>query len=204
MEQEKIELPPLDLDKVEGVVDSHLTKHIKHKHGAVVFVGSGGGKSTTCRNQTPNEEGKTDFIDADLVYRETEAHPLQPGVFPPLPLPWWNMGIEVIREVDRRCGQVNQSMIEHGLWAFTTSFDQDDLYVPDGIVVVMLPWEEQKKRIIEKFNSSNYDAGAQPTEQGFAIAQRHRAEVEGIAREKGIPIVDSIDMAIEMLREREK
>ena len=203
MEQNKVELEPLDLERVEKVVSGFADKHVTHKHGAVIFVGSGGGKSTTCRAQTPNAEGKTDFIDADFVYRETEAHPLQPGVNPPRPLPWWDMGSEVIQEVEKRCGVVNESMIEHGLWVLTTSFNPDDKYIPGNIVIVMLPWEEHKRRIIEKFNSEHYDAGAQPTEEGFSVVKNHREWTERVAKEKNIPVVDSIEAAMELIRDRE-
>ena len=65
--EKKLKFEPLDPKKVEEVIKKYEAKHIKHKHGAVVFVGSGGGKSTFCRNQKPNSEGKTDFIDSDLL-----------------------------------------------------------------------------------------------------------------------------------------
>lgn len=202
-EPEKFELELLDPKKVERVVGEYAERHVRHKHGAIIFVGSGGGKSTTYRRQTPGPEGKLDLVDADLVYRETGAHPTQPGVVPLRPLPWWEMGPEVIQEVERRCGMVNQSMIEHGLWALTTSFTPDDEYIPENIVVVMLPWEEHKKRIVEKFHSEHYDAGAQPTEEGFALVLSHRAWTEKVAKEKNIPMVASIKEAIELIRSRE-
>jgi hypothetical protein len=201
--EKKLKFEPLDPKKVEEVIKKYEAKHIKHKHGAVVFVGSGGGKSTFCRNQKPNSEGKTDFIDADLLYRETGAHPLQPGVYPLRPLPWWDMGKEVIIEVEARCGVVNQAMIDHGLWAMTTSFDPYDKYVPDNIVVVMLPWEEHQRRIIEKNKGEHYDAGAKADEKGFARVQSHREWTEKIAKERDIPIVDSIEEAVELVRSRE-
>lgn len=206
MEKKELELESLDPEKVETVIRGYEGKHVKHKHGAIIFTGSGAGKSTTCRNQVPNTEGKTDLIDADLVYRETEAHPLKPRSSPdePLrPLPWWDMGPKVIQEVEKRCGVVNQSMIDHGLWTLTTSFDPGDAYVPENIVIVMLPWEEHKKRIIEKFHSEHYDAGAQPTEEGFARVLSHREWTEKVAKEKNIPVVDSIDAAIDLIRSRE-
>src|SRR3989344_2830525 len=206
IKSEELKLEPLDPEKVEGVVEKYEEKHIKHKHGAVIFIGSGGGKSTVYRSQVPNAEGKTDLIDADLVYRETEAHPLKPRSNPnePLrPLPWWDMGSKIIQEVEKRCGVVNQSMIDHGLWALTTSFDPDDKYVPENIAIVMLPWEEHKRRITEKFHSEHYDAGAQPTEEGFARVLSHREWTEKVAKEKNIPVVDSIDAAIELLHSRE-
>ncbi len=203
-EEKTLEMEPLDTKKVEQIVAEYEKKHVKHERGAIIFVGSGGGKSTTCRNQVPNAEGKTDFIDADFVYRETEAHPLQPGVFPLRPLPWWDMGEAIVEEVERRCGVVNQAMVDHGLWALTTSFDPEDKYVPTNLVIVLLPWEEHKKRIIEKFNSAHYDAGAQPTEEGFAVVLDHRKWTERVAREKKIPVVESIDAAIELVRSWEK
>ena len=202
-EDTKIDIKQLDLNKVEEVVKKFEGKHIKHKHGAVIFVGSGGGKSTVCRNQIPNTEGKTDLIDADLLYRETEAHPLQLGVFPLRPLPWWDMGIEVIKEVEKRCGIVNNAMVKHGLWTLTTSFDPDDSYIPDNIVIVILPWEEHKKRLIEKSGSVNYDAGAKADEEGFSLVKRHRDWAEKVAKEKNIPVVDSIEAAIELVRSKE-
>lgn len=199
-----IKLKPLDPEKVKRVVEKFSARHVRHKHGEIIFVGSGGGKSTTCRNQIPDAEGKTDLVDADLVYRETEAHPLRPGINPPLPLPWWNMGKKVIQEVEKRCGVVNESMIKHGLWALTTSFDPDDKYIPKNIVIVILPWKEHKKRIIQKSRGKHYDAGAKATDEGFALVKRHRKWAERVAKEKNIPVVDSIETAIYLIRSREE
>jgi 2-phosphoglycerate kinase len=206
MEQEEFKLEPLNPEKVEKVVEEYAERHVGHKHGAIIFIGSGGGKSTTCRNQTPNAEGKTDLVDADFLYRETDAHPLKPRSNPnePLrPLPWWDMGPKVIQDVEKRCGIVNQSIIDHGLWALTTSFDPDDKYIPENIVIVILPWEEHKRRIAEKFQSEHYDAGAQPTEEGFARVLSHREWTEKVAKEKNIPVVDSIEAAVDLIRSRE-
>ncbi|OHB22934.1 MAG: hypothetical protein A2939_02155 [Parcubacteria group bacterium RIFCSPLOWO2_01_FULL_48_18] len=203
MEHKELELEPLDPEKVEKVVREYSERHVRHKRGAMIFIGSGGGKSTTCRNQTSSAEGKTDLIDADLVYRETDAHPVQPGVLPLRPLPWWDMGEKVIQEVEKRCGIVNESMVKHGLWALTTSFDPDDKYVPENIVVVMLPWEEHKKRIIEKSGGAHYDGGAKASDEGLALVLRHREWTEKVAREKNIPVVNSIEAAIELVRSRE-
>ncbi len=200
-ETPKLDLESLDIQKVHEVVDSYSEKHIRHKHGAIIFVGSGGGKSTTCRNQIPNEEGKTDFVDADLVYRETGAHPCQPEVVPLRPLPWWDMGDQVIHEVEERCGIVNAAMIEQGLWALTTSFTPDDEYMPAAIV--LLPWEEHKRRIIEKTQGEHYDGGAKATDEGFSLVLGHRKWAERVAKEKNIPIVDSIEAAINLVRSLE-
>ena len=94
-------------------------------------------------------------------------------------------------------------MVEQGLWALTTSFDPDDAYVPNDLVIVMLPWEEHKRRLIEKSRGEHYDAGAKATEEGFALVQKHREWTQKIAQEKNIPIVDSIDAAIDLVRSRE-
>ncbi len=203
MKAESFKLEPLDPKKVKNVVSDYAKKHVVHKQGAIIFVGSGGGKSTTYRNQKPNAEGKTDLVDADLVYRDTEAHPLQPGVKPPKPLAWWDMGEKVIFEVEKRCGAVNEAMVNQGLWALTTSFDPDDAYVPKNIVIVILPWEEHKKRLIEKSAGKHYDAGAKATDEGFALVLRHREWTERIAKAQNIPVVDSIEAAIDLVRSRE-
>jgi hypothetical protein len=196
-----VTLEPLDLETVEKVISKYATRHVVHEHGAIIFVGTGGGKSTTCRNQIPTDSGKTDFIDADLVYRETGAHPCKPGVTPLSPLPWWDMGDGAIHEVELRCGLVNASMIKHGLWALTTSFTPEDEYMPSAIVI--LPWDEQKRRIEEKSRGQFYDGGAKATEQGFSLALGHRKWAEKVAKEKNIPVVDSIDAAIDLVRSRE-
>lgn len=200
MESCPIKLEPLDLKKVEHVVSTYENAHTRHKRGAIIFVGSGGGKSTTYRKQVPNAEGKVDLVDADLVYRETEAHPTEPGMTPLRPLPWWDMGLEVIQEVEKRCGVVNQVMVEHGLWALTTSFDPNDSYIPHQLVIVILPWEEQRKRIIEKSGSEYYDGGAKATDEGFELVKQHREWAERVAKEKNIPVVSSIESAIELVR----
>ncbi|HUU40448.1 MAG TPA: hypothetical protein VMW42_05880 [Desulfatiglandales bacterium] len=200
-EPESIALEPMDPARIKEVLDEFTKKHVCHRHGAIIFVGSGGGKSTTCRKQKPDSEGKTDLVDADLLYRETNAHPCQPGVEPKRPVPWWDMGDDVIHEVEERCAMVNTAMIERGLWALTTSFTPDDKYLP--IAIVILPWEEHKRRIIGKSRGKNYDGGAKATGEGFALVKRHRKWAERVAKEKGIPIVDSIDAAIEMVRSRE-
>lgn len=198
-----MKLKPLDPKKIENIVRVYEDTHVRHKRGAIIFVGSGGGKSTTYRNQVPNTEGKVDLVDADLVYRETEAHPVEPGTIPPRPLPWWDMGLEVIQEVEKRCGVVNQVMVDHGLWALTTSFDPDDSYVPHHLVIVILPWEEHKRRIIEKSGGQHYDGGAKATDAGFELAKQHREWAERVAKEKKIPIVNSIEAAIELVKSRE-
>lgn len=200
---EKFNLEPMDPTKIEQVVEKYSKKHIQHRRGAVIFVGSGGGKSTTCRNQVPNSGGKTDLVDADLLYRETEAHPCQPGIFPLRPLPWWDMGVEVIKAVEKHCDDVNEAMVKHGLWTLTSSFTREAPYVPADIVVVMLPWEEQKRRIIEKSGGNYYDGGAKATETGFTLALHHRKWIGKVSKEKNIPIVDSIDSAIALIRSRE-
>mgnify|MGYP001577558490 CR=1 FL=1 len=200
-ESGNLTLEPMDTARIEKVVDEYTQKHIRHHHGAIIFVGSGGGKSTTCRSQIPDNEGKTDLVDADLIYRETGAHPCQPGVVPLRPLPWWDMGDEVIHEVELRCGEVNTAMVEHGLWTLTTSFTPDDKYLP--AVIVILPWEEHKKRIIEKSGGNLYDGGAQATDTGFSLVLSHRQWAENVAKEKNIPIVDSIDAAVSLVRSRE-
>lgn len=200
--EKKLNLPLLDFQKIEAVLARLEKKHIRHTRGAVIFIGSGGGKSTTYRHQTPNHEGKFDLVDADLVYRETGAHPCEPGVVPLRPIPWWDMGIEIIQEVEKRCGIVNQAMVEKGFWSLTTSFTPVDKYVPDDIVVVLLPWAEHKKRIIEKSSGDYYDAGAKADEQGFALVKQHREWAKQIAEEKNIPIVKSIKEAVETVRSR--
>lgn len=196
-----LNLEPMDTALVEKVVDKYAQKHIRHQHGAYIFIGSGGGKSTTCRNQVPGSDGKTDLVDADLLYRETGAHPCQPGVIPLRPLPWWDMGDDVIHEVERRCGLVNAAMVKRGLWALTTSFTPDDEFLPAAVVI--LPWEEHKRRIIEKSGGSFYDGGAKANDEGFSLVLEHRRWAEKIAKEKNIPIVDSITAAIDLVRSRE-
>lgn len=198
-----LKLEPMDPAKIEEVVNKYAEKHVQYKNGAIIFVGSGGGKSTICREQTQNSEGKTDLVDADLLYRETGAHPLQPGIFPLRPLPWWDMGDEVIHEVEKRCALVNEAMVKKGLWALTTSFTPEDPYVPSNTVVVILPWEEHKRRMILKFRGQFYDGGAKATDEGFALVQSHRKWAEEVAKEKNIPIVDSIEGAINLVRSRE-
>jgi len=196
-----LSLEPMDPARVEEVVEEWAKKHVCHRLGAIIFVGSGGGKSTTVRGQEPNSEGKTDLVDADLLYRETNAHPCQPKVEPKRPIPWWDMGNDVIHEVEQRCGLVNAAMVKRGFWALTTSFTPDDEYLP--VAIVILPWEEHKKRIIEKAGGKYYDGGAKATDEGFKLVLDHRQWVEKVAKEKNIPVVDSIPAAIELVRSRE-
>ncbi len=200
-EPEDIKFEPMDPARIGEILDESTKKHVCHRHGAIIFVGSGGGKSTTCRNQTPNSEGRTDFVDADFLYRETNAHPCQPGVEPKRPIPWWDMGDKVIHAVEKRCAMVNTAMIERGLWALTTSFTPDDKYLPTAIVI--LPWPVHRKRIIEKSGGKYYDGGAKATEEGFKLVLGHREWAKRVAKKNRIPIVSSIDAAIEMVRSRE-
>lgn len=197
----KLKREPLDPAKIEEVVNQFAEKHVQHKHGAMIFVGSGGGKSTTCREQVPNSEGKTDLVDADFVYRALGAPPLNPETG--LALPWWDMGDEVIEEVEKRCAQVNEAMVKKGLWALSTSFTPEDPYVPSNTVVVILPWEEHQRRMITKFRGQHYDGGAKATDEGFALVQGHREWAERVAKEKNIPIVDSIEGAVDLVRSGE-
>ncbi len=191
---------PLDPARIEEVVGKYAKRHVQHKKGAIIFAGSGSGKSTTVRKQVPDSEGKTDLVDADFIYKELGAHPMKPGGKDPEE--WWHMSDEVIDIVEKRCAQVNQVMIDKGLWALSTSFTPDDPYVPSAVVVVLLPWEEQQRRIIEKAKSDFYDGGAKPTDAGFAGAKGHRDWAERVAKEKNIPVVDSINAAVELVRSR--
>ena len=38
-EPKKLDLKPMDPAKVEEVVKKYAEKHIRHKHGAVIFIG---------------------------------------------------------------------------------------------------------------------------------------------------------------------
>ena len=193
----------MDMEKASEVIDKFVGEHkIKvHKKGAIVFVGSGGGKSTFCRNQKPDENGKVDWIDEDLLYRLTNAHPCVPGSDPPKPEPWWTWGDEAIHKVELRCDEVNKALVDKGLWAFTTSFTPEAKCQPDAVVI--LPWEEQKKRITEKFNSPYYDGGAKPDEEGFRIASSHRDWTIRVAKENNLKVFDSIDGAVDYINSRE-
>ena len=101
------------------------------------------------------------------------------------------MGDEVINEVEKRCDMVNEALIKHGLWAMTTSFTPEASYVPKNIVVVILPWEEHKKRIIEKSAGKNYDGGAKATEAGFDLVLNHRKWAQKVAKEKTLTPVEA-------------
>lgn len=193
---------PIDPAKIDEVLNRYAQKHVIHKNGAIIFAGSGAGKSTYCRTyDTPNAEGKINFIDEDLVYRETGAHPCIPGTSPLKPMPWWTWGNEAIGLVEKRCDQVNKALVDKGLWAFTTSFTPKAECQPAAIV--LLPWEEHKKRIIEKFNSEHFDGGAKPDESGFKLVLGHRAWTKKVAIENNIPVVDSIDKAVEIVKSLE-
>lgn len=199
----RLKSEPLDPAKIEEVVDEYAQKHVQHNKGALIFAGSGSGKSTTVRNQVPNSEGKTDLVDADFLYKKIGAHPMKRGTEKPEPEEWWHMGEEVVDTVEKRCAQINQAMIDRGFWALTTSFTPDDAYVPSDVVIAMIPWEEHQRRIIEKSQGDYYDGGAKPTVLGFAAAKGHRDWAENVAKEKNIPVVDSIDAAVDLVRSRE-
>ena len=202
---ERLRSEPMDSERIEEVANRFAEKHVQHRRGEIIFVGSGSGKSFTVREQTPNSQGKTDLVDADFLYRETGAHPLLPTK-PGEPLrtfPWWFMGDEVIREVEKRCALVNEAMIRKGLWALTSSFRPEDSYVPSNIVVVMIPWEEHSGNMVTKFRDKHYDGGVRATSEGFRIAQGHRKWALDVATEKHIPIVSSIDAAVDFVRSRE-
>lgn len=206
----KLKNEPLDPVKIEEVVDKFTQKHVQHKNGAIIFVGSGSGKSFAVRQQTPNSEGKTDLVDADFIYRETGAHPLLPTK-PGEPLrtfPWWYMGDKVILEVEKRCAMVNEAMVRKGLWALTSSFDPEDSNAPSNTVVALIPWEEHRRNIVEKFRGTKehgryYDGGVRATYPGLKIAQSHRAWALKVASEKNIPLFNSIKEAIDYIRSRE-
>lgn len=201
----KLRSEPLDPARIEEIVNKFAERHVQHKHGEIIFVGSGSGKSFTVREQIPNSQGKTDLVDADFLYRETGAHPLLPTK-PGEPLrtfPWWFMGDEVIHEVEKRCALVNEAMVKKGLWALTSSFRPEDSYVPSNIVVALIPWEEHSKNMVTKFRGKHYDGGVRATSDGFRIAQGHRKWALDVATEKHIPLFSSIKAAIDFVRSRE-
>lgn len=202
---EKLRNEPLDPKYVREVVSQFAERHRKHKNGQIIFVGSGSGKSFTVREQTPDSEGKTDFVDADFLYRATKAHPLLPTK-PGEPLrtfPWWYMGGEVIGEVEKRCGMVNEEMVRQGLWAFTSSFDPEDSYVPTNMVAVVIPWEEHSRNMVAKKRGEHYDGGVRATYDGFRIARSHREWTKEAAEKYNIAVVDSIKGAVDLVRSRE-
>lgn len=197
----RLQSEPLDPARIEEVVAKYAKRYVQHKKGAIIFAGSGSGKSTTVRRQVPSIEGKTDLVDADFIYKELGAHPMKPGGKDPEE--WWHMSDEVIDIVEKRCAQINQAMIDKGLWALSTSFTAEDPYVPSDVVVVLLSWKEQQGRIIEKAKSDFYDGGAKATVAGFTTAKKHREWAERVAKEKNIRVVDSIEGAVELVRSRE-
>lgn len=205
---EKLRNEPLDLEYVKEVVEKYAEseRKRKHKNGQIIFAYSGTGKSFTVRGEEPDGEGITDLVDADFLYRLTGAHPLLPTK-PGDPLrthPFWYMNDEVIQEVEKRCGQVNEAMVEAGLWALTSSFDPEDSYVPSNLIAALIPPTELERNIYTKFDRVFYDGGVRATHDGYAISESHRKYIEQLTRKKDITVVDSIDKAVELARTREK
>jgi len=203
---EILNLEPMDPAKIEEVLDRYEQDHVTHKKGAIIFTGSGVGKTTYSRNQQPNDGGKIDWVDMDPVYKEAGAPPCEehePGTpgSQIKPLPWWTWGDEAINEVEIRSDIVNKALVERGFWGLTTSFTPDAECQPTAIV--LLPWDEHKRRIVQKWEQNSADGGAKPTEEGFKLVQGHRKWTEEVAKRNNIPVFEDIDKAVEYVRSLE-
>lgn len=117
------------------------TKFISHDKGLFIMSPSGAGKTHFYKQQqTPH------WIDGDDFWREA-------GAQPPDGVAWWDMGVEVIEQVEQRCDIITSQAVKRGFWILGSI---NFWYKPDAIVIP--PWETLVSQIKQR-QDTDYDGG---------------------------------------------
>jgi hypothetical protein len=159
--------------KNEEIYKAFIYKTIPHSRGFFVLAPSGTGKTYFVVNQKENH-----WIDGDTLWTATGAHPNTD---------WWAKGLEIIKEVDARSDVITAEARRLGLWIMGAS---NNWLTPDAVVIPPL---EVNTQYIKKREQTNYDGGLK-TDQ-LAQLESHRKEIEEMAKNKSVPIFESIEEA---------
>lgn len=153
-------------------------QYVRHDKGLFILAPSGVGKTHFCNAQKDKH-----WIDGDELW-------VAAGAMPPIGVEWWNMGVPVIEQVERRCDVVSTDAVNEGFWimgASSYAFRPDAIVVPD--------WDTHISQIKHR-EENNYDGG-------MKSHQLEQVKVHiGIIRrwkEQGVPEFLSIQEAVDAL-----
>jgi hypothetical protein len=152
-------------------------KYNTHKKGLFIVAPSGTGKTHFINNQKTN-----DWIDGDMIWNATGAHP---------PRAWWKEGLDVITEIDQKSDIITSECKKIGLWIMGAS---NAWLVPDAIVIPH--WHTHKKYINHR-EKNNYDGGA--TSADFDQVLGHRKALVRHAKKNKVRIFKTIQEAVTFL-----
>ena len=170
---------PSVFKKDNEIYKNFLDETMPHTKGFFILAPSGAGKTYFV-----NKQKEKNWIDGDTLWVATRAHPN---------MDWWNMGLDVIREVDARSDVVTQEAKRLGLWILGAS---NNWLAPDA--VVMPPWDTNVAYIKHR-QETNYDGGLKTDQLGQL--ESHRKEIKEMADNKKVPIFESINKATSYLEE---
>lgn len=134
------------------VYDKLAQTYATHSKGLYILAPSGAGKTYFIEHQTIH-----DWVDGDVLWQATKAHPDGP---------WWNLPLEQIMELEARSDVITQEAKRLGFWIIGGS---NTWLQPDAIVLP--PWQTQKHRMSMRA-SGNYDGGLTPDQTEKALTQR--------------------------------
>ena|ERR1035437_902737 len=158
------------------VYEKLAEQYVVHKKGYFIMAPSGAGKTYFV-----NHQAEKHWMDGDILWETTFAHPANE---------WWFDPIPVITEIDQRSDVITQQAKKYGFWIVGAS---NNWLAPDAIVIP--DWETHKKYISAR-ETGNYDGGA--TSDRYDQVKGH---IEWIMKwvEKGVPKFESMQEATEYL-----
>jgi hypothetical protein len=171
---------PSVFQKDKAVYDIFLKRTVPHSKGFFILAPSGVGKTYFVTHQKEYH-----WIDGDRLWVAARAHP---------DVAWWTMGLEVIEEVDARSDVITQEAKRLGLWIMGAS---NNWLLPDA--VVLPPWELNVAYIKQR-EETHYDGGLKSNQ--LDQLKSHRTSIEQMAKQKNVPMFESIDAATSYLQER--
>ncbi|MCX6788309.1 MAG: hypothetical protein NTZ36_00300 [Candidatus Jorgensenbacteria bacterium] len=170
---------PNFFQKNEEIYNKFLNESVHHSLGFFILAPSGTGKTHFIVRQE-----EKNWIDGDTLWISTKAHP---------DTDWWTKGPEIIKEVDARSDVITQEAKRLGLWVLGAS---NNWLRPDA--VVLPPWDTNVAYIKHR-QENNYDGGLK-TDQ-LAQLEAHRLEIEDMAKQKNVPIFESVEKATSYIEE---
>lgn len=164
---------PSVFHKNDNIYKKFLNETRPHTKGFFILAPSGTGKT-----HFVNRQKEKNWIDGDVLWVATKAHPHTD---------WWTKGLEIIKEVDARSDVITQEAKRLGLWILGAS---NNWLIPDA--VVLPPWNINVAYIKNR-QEKNYDGGL--TTDQLSQLESHRKEIKEMANNKKVLIFDSVDEA---------
>lgn len=154
-------------------VYKELAKTYKtHEQGFYILAPSGAGKTHFVNSQT-----EKNWMDGDVLWMTTKAHPEGE---------WWLKPLPEIQEIERRSDIITTQAKKMGFWIIGA--DCYDI-IPDAVVVPR--WNTHKKYVRAR-EQGDYDGGA--TSAQFEGLLRSRRWVASFTK-KGVPKFSSVEEA---------